>query len=330
MDHSTTLPTTLSTTDPISQSFTQSFDEAKALKTEAVWRNLATITLRQAISEWLTTLTKLTAKNYASGMRKLIELQLLNADISLQAFALLNHDALIDRIKTLPELTECSKQARAACYIAFTRFLSRRTGGIIAKAVPSREGSAKTFYKVREKVATEAMSRAQWTSFLQELCTLNQRDCLIAKIMLQGGKRMNEALNLTTDMIDYAAGEITFKQSKTKGYEKETVITYPQTVIDDIKVYINGRDGRVFITKTGQPVMPNQLAITFQKAGKLANIPFKITPHVLRASTVTYLKREGFSDSDIIKVTGHASAAMVNAYDKSERAMNASKKIALI
>ncbi len=86
----------------------------------------------------------------------------------------------------------------------------------------------------------------------------------------------------------------------------------------------------MFVTKYGKPVMPNQLAITFEKAGINAGIPFKVSPHVLRASAVTYLKREGFADSEIMKVTGHASAEMVHAYDKSERAQNASKKISLI
>jgi integrase len=61
-----------------------------------------------------------------------------------------------------------------------------------------------------------------------------------------------------------------------------------------------------------------------------AGIPFKITPHVLRASTVTYLKQQGFQDSDIMRVTGHASSEMVYAFDKSTRADNASKKVNLI
>lgn len=34
--------------------------------------------------------------------------------------------------------------------------------------------------------------------------------------------------------------------------------------------------------------------------------------------------------SDIMRVTGHASSEMVNAYDKTERANNASKKVAVI
>ncbi|WP_193354161.1 hypothetical protein [Candidatus Protochlamydia amoebophila] len=60
------------------------------------------------------------------------------------------------------------------------------------------------------------------------------------------------------------------------------------------------------------------------------NIPFKITLHVLRASTVTYLKKQGFSDGEIMQVTGHASSELVYAYDKGSRADNATKLINLV
>jgi integrase len=96
-----------------------------------------------------------------------------------------------------------------------------------------------------------------------------------------------------------------------------------------LQEYIGERKGYVFITRFGKPVMIN-LALTFAKAGKEAKIPFKITPHVLRASAVTYLKQQGFQDSDIMRVTGHASSEMVYAYDKSARSDNASKKVNLI
>lgn len=307
-----------------------SLDDARTIKNEAIWQNLSSISIAQAIAQWLAICQPLTAKNYASGIRQLVTAGLIAMNNTLQAFALINHNAVIDRIKNLTDLSESSKQARAACYISFTRFLHRRTQGIISKAVPNREGNSKTFYRVREKVSTNAMSHAQWSQFLEHLHAINFRDCLIAKIILQGGKRICEVLSLTTDQIDYGANQISFTQSKTNGYHKETIITYPQSVMNALKEFIGDRKGLVFVTKNGKPVMPNQLAITFEKAGNKANIPFKVTPHVLRATTVTYLKREGFSDSDIMKVTGHASAQMVHAYDKSERAHNASKKISLI
>jgi integrase len=97
-----------------------------------------------------------------------------------------------------------------------------------------------------------------------------------------------------------------------------------------LKSYIGDRQGLVFITRFGKPVDLRQLAITFAQAGQQANIPFKVTPHVLRASTVTYLKQQGFSDSDIMRVTGHASSELVYAYDKNSRADNASKKVSLV
>lgn len=306
------------------------YENAQMLKKEALWQNLSTVSVGEALESWLATLGKLTAKNYASGMRKLIALRLLSAETSLQAFALINHDHVLDRIKGLDGLSECSKQARAACYLSFTRFLSRRTQGIIPKATPSREGTTKTFFRVREKVDTNAMTRPQWTAFLDELNKINPRDCLIAKLSLQGGKRIGEVLSLTAEQIDYSKGEITFNQSKTRGSEKETVITYPYQVMNDLKRYINHRKGHVFVSSSGHPLHSNQLRITFEKAGVRADIPFKITPHVLRATTVTYLKKQGFTDSDIMKVTGHCSAEMVYAYDKSERAENASKKTCLV
>lgn len=71
-------------------------------------------------------------------------------------------------------------------------------------------------------------------------------------------------------------------------------------------------------------------AVIFAKAGKNAGISFKVTPHVLRASAVTYLKQQGFQDSDIMRVTGHATSEMVFAYNKSARSDNASKKVNLI
>lgn len=309
---------------------TISYEEAQSLKQEALWKNLSEVSVGQAISEWLTTLSALTSKNYLSGMKRLAELKLISLEMTLQQFTLVNHNATIDKIKVIPNLSECSKQARAACYISFTQFLCRRTQGMISKAVPSKEGVSKTFYRVREKVATEAMTKMQWSEFLDELEKINKRDCLIAKIILQGGKRMSEVLSLTTRAIDFNLREITFQQSKTKGYKKETIITYNQEIMGELKEYIGSRKGLVFITKTGGSVMANQLSINFAKAGERAGIPFRITPHVLRASTITYLKVSGFSDSDVMKISGHASSEMVNAYDKSDRAQNASKKVSLV
>jgi len=75
---------------------------------------------------------------------------------------------------------------------------------------------------------------------------------------------------------------------------------------------------------TSQPLQ------SFQVAGKKAGISFPVTPHVLRVTTVTYLKQQGFSDTDIMKVTGHESIHMIRMYDKNELAQNATQHISLV
>ncbi len=174
------------------------------------------------------------------------------------------------------------------------------------------------------------MTQAQWIRFFDALEKVGSREALIAKIILQGGKRVSEVLSLKVEQIDFERSKIIFKQSKTKGLNKETIITYPESVIEKLRAYIEERTGYVFVSRFGKPVDLRWVASIFAKAGKQAGIPFKVTPHVLRASTVTYLKMQGFADSDIMKITGHANSAMVHAYDKSSREDNPSEKIWLV
>ncbi len=308
----------------------QTYEQAASAKTNLIWKKLEETSVEQAIDHWLSTLGQKTQINYRSGIKKLIEFGWLNPLLSLQAFALVNHEGVIDHIKLFPKWAETTRQARAACYISFTGFLSRRLQGVIRKAVPSKEGTTKTFFKLYEKVKTKAMTQAQWLLFFKELEKINSRDCLIAKIILQGGKRVNEVLSLQVDQIDWEQCEVTFTQSKTRKLQQETVITYSESIMKALRAYIGERQGHVFVTRSGKPVMINQVAVTFAKAGRAAGIPFKVSPHVLRASAVTYLRQQGFQDSDIMRVTGHSTSEMVNAYDKTSRAENASKKVNLI
>jgi integrase/recombinase XerD len=228
-------------------------------------------------------------------------------------------------------LSESTKQARAAAYISFTGFLSRRTEGMIKKGSPSKEIVSRTFYQIRDKVKSNALNQKQWLSFLHELKKINTRDALIAKMILQGGKRKSEVLQIKVSDINFEKNEISYKQLKTKGMEKIIIITYPQYVMEELFLYLKGRtEGYVFITSTGNRISPSQLNRSFQSVGKKIGVPFRITPHTLRTSTITFLSSQGFSDSDILKVTGHSSAKMIRLYDKSETALNITKQINLI
>jgi integrase len=307
-----------------------SYNSALNTRDQIVWQQMDRVSVNDAMMTWISEIpNKLTQNNYLCAMNRLVNAGILNIGVSLQAFALFQHSEILKKIKQ-QSTSEATNQARAAAYISFTRHLSEKYDGNFKRAIPSKDPKAKTFSKVRDVVDTEAMTREQWTAFLTELHKINVRDCLIAKIALQGGKRINEVLSLTVDQIDKVNCEITFKQSKTGTKKKDVIITYSAALMNELLAYIGSRKGLVFITRTGNKLLTKQVANTFAMAGNRAEVPFRVTPHVLRASCVTYLKKMGMSDTDIMKVTGHADAEMVAAYDKSARADNASKKVNLI
>jgi len=330
---------------------TPSYKRAQEIKHELHWMDLANSTVGDAIGQWLDKISNpRTKRTYGMAMQALCKEKLINLNMSLQVFSMRNHDVTVDEIKAgklfykketkckntgklMEELvpwSEATRQQRAACFIAFTGDLSRKHGGIIRKAMPERLSKDKTFHRINAEVKTPAFqNRKESKKFLDQLHELNPRDCLIAKMMLQGGRRICEVLSVEIHMIDYAKKEITFKQSKTKGEVKERIATYTQEFMDELKEYIGERQGLVFISSKGTPLFPQHIERNFKKAGERAGIHFKVRPHVMRATAVTQYKMNGCSDSDIHKLTGQ-STEMIRMYDKTDKAENASKIVSLI
>ena len=149
---------------------------------------------------------------------------------------------------------------------------------------------------------------------------------------LHGGKRISEVLSLRVESIDFETRIVTFLQSKTRGFIKEVRITYPEDFMLQLKNYIGDRQGIVFITAWGikKEVSRRQLNRSLKLAAKSAGIEKKISPHVFRTTLITYLSSQGFADSEIMKVTGHASSSMIAMYDKTSQADNPSKVIKFI
>ena len=79
------------------------FEEAKSTQSNLIWQHLEKTTVQEAVEIWLATLSPRTRINYQSELRKLAEMGLLSPFINLQAFALVNHEAVIDQIKLVPE-----------------------------------------------------------------------------------------------------------------------------------------------------------------------------------------------------------------------------------
>lgn len=125
-------------------------EEAKRSQ-QLIWQQLEIISVNEAAELWLSTLSAKTRINYQSGLRKLEQIGLISPTMTLQDFALINHETIIDQIKLCSSWKDCTRQSRAACYISFTKFLHRRSQGMISRAIANREGMQKPFSRYMTK-----------------------------------------------------------------------------------------------------------------------------------------------------------------------------------
>lgn len=325
------------------------YKQVVEIKNERLWQALSKITLNTAIAEWLETITNPCTKNsYITSMKELLSRGFLNPNWSLQTFGVLSANAIIDQLKvetiyikdktqedTKKEWSVRTREARISCLLAFTRYLSRKTEGMIARATPNKTGIEKTFSPPSKKVKTEALNRAQLYRFLEELEEINPRDALIAKLCLHGAKRINEVLSLEIRQVDFEKKQILFKQSKSKLTDDFTIINFDKegalALLQKLQTYTQERkNGLVFQTKKGKGVKKTQVDRNFSKAGKNAQIPFRVSPHNLRTTAITLWKEDGFSDSLIMKASGHSSSEMVHRYDRTDIADNVTSRSYLL
>lgn len=308
-----------------------SYREAENLRREAIWKNLSQVNLGEAIHAWLAPLSKLTAKNYRSAMAMLSSQGLIFTLDTLQHFSMINHCSVLDGIRSVRGWSSCTKQARAAAYISLTTFLHRRTDGMIKRAIPSKEGANCTFFRVHDKVVSEALTQDEWHRLLKEMKAINQRDATAAALCLQGARRIGEVLSLQIEDVDFAEKRVKVTPSKTKGLEKTIFVSLPPTLTSDLANLVGSRtSGPLFATSSGKTVDYKQFTYTMKRAAVRAGIKRRVHPHALRASAITHYRSLGFQDFQVQRLTGHASTAMLNAYDKSALSDNASRLASLV
>ncbi len=288
------------------------------------WNTLRAAKLGALASMWFATLeNKNTKLLYLSLLGRLFSLRLVTKTMPLSEFARINSNKIVDKIKNQRNYAESTKQARAACFISFTKYFSRLTDGKIKAALPVKHGTAKTFFAIRDKVKTKAMNKKEYFRFRTQLEKINKQHRIISDVILQGVKRISEALSIKISDIDFETRKISFKQSKTRGKDKHTIITYPEYTINELKELIGAREKGFVFLQNRNKIPRGRLNITFDLAGKMAEIDFKVSPHVLRATGITLLKSMKYTNEDISKMTG-TTPMMVSKYDKTDIADNPS------
>ena len=202
---------------------------------------------------------------------------------------------------------------------------------MIKKAIPNKEKGRKTFQKMREKTVYEALTLQELKTFLEALSGMSSRNYLIGAMQVQGAKRISEVLNSRIEDVDWTNGSIKFKQSKSDVLEKETVVFFPVKFMGELKVYLGGRiEGFIFVTSSGRKMGRSDIQPFYERAFKKAGINKRGFTHILRATTITELCKQGFGAEEIVNLSGHSSLQMVGYYDKSGTENNPSRKVNMI
>lgn len=245
----------------------QSIKKNKVAQERLTEASIDKVTIRDEIEAWLLTLPS--SMEYAEGIKWLIAQEFIDINMSVQGFSLVNHDAIMDRIKAIQEQDQQLKRTYVAVYISFARFLSHAIQGVVTKPLYQPEG--------HKKVKIPEITEAQWGCFLQTLSTFSQQNRLMAELVLQGGLFSCSIPSLTTDKIDWIGGTIVFHQAK-RGFRQEIIIAYPEDFIGRLREHVGDRTGYVFITRTGHQFHQAILVKIFALAGQIAGLPFNVMP----------------------------------------------------
>ena len=159
--------------------------------------------IKAEIQQWLTNLSEGTRRNYAYYMEDMIRRNIIpehdasGNDFTVGHFRHVPHERVLDYIKKVHDWSEGTRQLHAAVYISFTAYLDRISHGWVRKVQPSTLAANPTFFQLREKVATNALTLEEWKSFIAKLSEINTRDSLIARCLLHGAKRISEVISIT-------------------------------------------------------------------------------------------------------------------------------------
>ncbi len=185
---------------------------------------------------------------------------------------------------------------------AFYRFLQVETAEGLR---PPRRSQSLPKY-LTESEAKRLVNAAEGTS----------RDYAAILLLLYGGFRVSELVNLEVGNIDFEERTIRVKSGKG---DKDRLVIVPPQVMEAVRAWITHRpktgNDYLFPGKGGRThLSPATIQRAVSKAADQAGIGKEVTPHVLRHTLATTLLRRGGDIRFIQRILGHASIATTQVY----------------
>ncbi len=141
--------------------------------------------------------------------------------------------------------------------------------------------------------------------------TLNLKHRLVLMLLYYTGMRLNEAVNLKWQDMDFERGTIHLKIAKG---EKERIIFLHENLKRFIEYFSLKKEGLVFTSNFGKKYDERSIQMIVKNSAKRGGIEKRVTPHSLRHSFATHLLEGGADIRHIQKLLGHSNLQTTQIY----------------
>lgn len=138
---------------------------------------------------------------------------------------------------------------------------------------------------------------------------------LVALLALTGA-RLGESLALT---VDHVEGREPLRLRFDRKMGHIDILTMPPMVERAFAPLLDKRTTGALLRWQGRPMRAGEARAIVSSIAERAGCEQRITPHSLRRSFVTFARDLGVSDAEIMAMTGHVDASMIDFYDRGRR-----------
>lgn len=147
-----------------------------------------------------------------------------------------------------------------------------------------------------------------------KLSRYGHRDSTLVLLSYRHGLRVNEAVSLQWADIDFRGGSIHINRLK-KGISGRHPLRKPELIaLHTLKKESAIDSPYLFNSQQGKPLSSRYVGIFILEAGKKADLPLSVHPHMLRHACGYYLANKGLDTRAIAEYLGHRSLDNVYRY----------------
>ena len=164
----------------------------------------------------------------------------------------------------------------------------------------------------KSKKLPRVLSEEDFKKFYREIERAdNLQHELMLKLLFYTGVRVNELTNIKASDVYLDENKIFIEKGKGS---KDRYVLFNQDFKTALKVYLknNPKNRFLFQTRNNTKYTPRRIQQIVKYYAEKTGI--KATPHTFRHQAITWLSKHGFTDAELMLITGHSSKESLKIY----------------